>query len=258
MHTIRLERTGSTAALVIDRAERRNALTQDMWEQVPLLLAPLTDDPTLQLLVVRSATPGVFSAGADVVEYRDNAGDADWGRRSQHRVGSALQAIRDVPAPTLAVVDGACIGGGGGIALACDFRISSTRGTFGFPPAKLGLVFPIEDTVQLVRLVGPATAKRMLFTGETFSAAWAESAGLVDELCAVDDLDEVVDRWVAALTSTAPGSVRSMKRIIALVQDGLVSGNEETAAMVDAALSGAEHREGVSAFLERRPANFIG
>ena len=258
MHTIRLERTGQTVALVIDRAERRNALTQDMWEQVPVLLAPLADDPTIQLLVIRSATPGVFSAGADVVEYRDNAGDAVWGRQSQHRVESALQAIRDVSCPTLAVIDGACIGGGGGIALACDCRISSTRAIFGFPPAKLGLVFPIEDTVQLVRLIGPSAAKRMLFTGETFSAEWAQSAGFVDEMCDVEELESVVDRWITALTSTAPGSVRSMKRIIALVQDGLVGGNDETSEMIDAALRGAEHLEGVTAFLERRPANFIG
>lgn len=242
--------------MIIDRVGSRNALTQDMWDAVPRLLDPLREDTTVRLLTVRSANPGVFCAGADVVEYRDNAGDVAWGKQSQQRVEDALRSIRSFAAPTLAVIDGACIGGGGGIALACDFRLSSTRSVFGLPPAKLGLVFPIEDTVELVRLVGPAAAKRLLFTGAIFDAEQARSMGFLDALCAVDELDDLVDAWTEQIVATAPGSVRSMKRIIGLVQAGLTEGNDETDALIAAALSGAEHREGVTAFLERRAADF--
>lgn len=256
MHTIRISRNGPVASLVIDRPDRRNALTQEMWDAVPRLLEPLRQDSSVRLLTVRSSTAGVFCAGADVVEYRDNAGDVEWGQQSQRRVETALQAIRSFEAPTLAVVDGACVGGGGGIALACDFRLASVRSIFGFPPAKLGLVFPIEDTVQLVRLLGPSAAKRLLFTGSTFDAEEARSMGFLDAVCEVDELESLVDSWTQEITATAPGSVRSMKRIVGMVLDGLVRSNEETEALVAKALRGAEHKEGVAAFLERRRAVF--
>jgi enoyl-CoA hydratase/carnithine racemase len=251
-----LERDGHVVSLVIDRAGRRNALTQEMWGALPDLVAPVGSDPTVRLFAVRSATPGVFSAGADVVEYRENAGDVAWGLASQRRVQRALAAIRSIRAASLAVVDGPCIGGAVGIALACDFRIATRRSTFGCPPAKLGMVFPVDDTVHLVRLVGPSAAKRLLFTGATIGADRAAEIRLVDELCDTDALDSVVARWIDELTATAPGSVRSMKRIIEMVQDGLTASTPETDAMVEAALRGSEHREGVSAFLERRSAVF--
>jgi enoyl-CoA hydratase/carnithine racemase len=258
MEEIRVVRDGQVASLVIDRPGSRNAMTQDMWAAVPGLIDSLRHDPGIRLLTVMSASPGVFCAGADVVEYRDNAGDVDWGNQSQGRVEAALRSIRSFEAPTLAVIDGACIGGGSGIALSCDLRISSTRGVFGIPPAKLGLVFPIEDTVELVRLVGPSATKRILFTGARFDADDALAIGFLDAVCSPEELEAVVTRWTDDLVSAAPGSVRAMKRIISLVQDGLVRGNDETRQLVDAALSGTEHREGVTAFLERRPPRFTG
>lgn len=251
-----LQREGHAVTLLVDRAPRRNALTQEMWEALPELVASVANDPTVRLFVVRSATPGIFSSGADVVEYRENAGDAAWGLASQRRVQRALAAIRDIPTASMAVIDGPCIGGAVGIALACDFRIATHRSTFGCPPAKLGMVFPVDDTVHLVRLVGPSAAKRLLFTGAAIDADHAAAIRLVDELCTTEELDSVLARWTDELTATAPGSVRSMKKIIELVHEGLTASTPETDAMVEAALRGPEHREGVSAFLERRPAAF--
>jgi enoyl-CoA hydratase/carnithine racemase len=239
--------------LIIDRAERRNAITEEMWELLPVLLAPLRDDGDVRLLSVRSATPGSFCAGADVVEYRDHAGDLAWGQANEQRVRRALDAIRTFPAPTVALIDGSCIGGGAGIAIACDFRIASKRSVFGIPPAKLGLVFPVEDTVALVRLVGGAVAKRLLLTGVTFDAEQAHTMGLVDTVVGLEHLDATWHAWAEELTGGAPGSVRAMKRIIALAQDGLQHGTDETRALVDAALVDPEHRKRVQAFLDRTP-----
>jgi enoyl-CoA hydratase/carnithine racemase len=256
MDTLRLDRRGPVATLLIDRPDRRNALTQDMWDRLPELLQPIADDADVQLLVIRSAAPGVFSAGADVVEYRDNAGDVAWGLASQQRVSRALAAVRSVPAPTIAVVDGACVGGGAGIALACDLRLCSTRSFFALPPAKLGLVFPVEDTAALVRLVGPSNAKRILFTGSRFEADWAARVGFVDEVHPAESLEDAVDALTAQLLSVAPGSVRAMKGLVDQVQRGLDTSSPDTDRVVAAALAGPEHREGIAAFLERRPARF--
>ena len=256
MDELNLAITGGVATVSIDRPDKRNALTQQMWDELTELVRSAAADPSLRALVVRSAEPGVFSAGADINEYRRFAGDAAWGMASQARVAGALGAIRALPVPAVAVIDGACVGGGSGIALACDLRVASERSVFAITPAKLGLVFPHEDIAALVDLVGAATAKRILFTGFRFDARWARDRGFVDEVHPVEELDAAVDGLLAELTQVAPSSVRAMKRIVGLVQQGVRTMTPETERLVEAALRGADHREGVSAFLERRAAVF--
>lgn len=255
VHTLRTELDGRVASLVIDRPETKNALDQDMWERLPVLLDECARAP-VGVLLVRSATDGMFSSGADIREYRENAGDPEWGMDSQTRVQAALTALREFPAPTAAVIDGPCVGGGAGLALACDFRLCSERSSFGIPPAKLGLVFPYSDLAALVGLVGPNHAKRILFTGQVFSAEWAGTIGFVDEVHPADNLAAAVDALVQQLLATAPGSVRAMKRLIAMVERHDPDAPAVAARLASEALAGPEHREGVTAFLERRPPDF--
>lgn len=253
---LRLTIVDGVATVWIDRRAKRNALTQQMWDQLTGLVHAASDNLAVRALLIRSAVPGVFSSGADINEYRDFAGDVDWGMSSQVRVGRALGAIRAVPVPAIAVIDGPCIGGGSGIALACDLRVASERSTFAITPAKLGLVFPHEDTTALVDLVGAATAKRILLTGFRFNAQWALARGFVDEVHPADQLDVAVDALMAEFMAMAPTSVRAMKRVVDLVQQGVRGATPETDELVERALRGADHREGVTAFLERRTAVF--
>lgn len=256
MQELTLRTDAGVATVSIDRPDKRNALTQSMWDELTELMHAAAADPTLRTLVVRSATPGMFSSGADIGEYRSFAGDVEWGLASQARVARALGAIRALPVPTIAVIDGPCVGGGSGIALACDLRLASERATFAITPAKLGLVFPHEDTAALVELVGASTAKRILLTGFRFDAQWALARRFVDELHPVAELDAAVDALLAEFAAVAPTSVRAMKHIIGLVQQGVAAATPETDQLVEAALRGPDHREGVTAFLERRAAVF--
>ncbi len=256
MDELCLDLSASVATITIHRPEKRNALTQVMWEELARLVRRTAAEPGPRLLVVRSDVPGVFSAGADIGEYRASAGDVEWGMASQARVGRALEALRTLPIPSIALIDGACVGGGSAIALCCDFRVASQNSFFAITPARLGLVFPHEDTAALVDLVGGAAAKRMLLTGSRVPAAWALRAGLVDEVHPADSLEAALAAWTGELTATAPGSVRAMKRIVAMVQQGVRTATPESQSLVAGALRSADHREGVAAFLEQRPAHF--
>lgn len=247
---------GPRADLVVDRTAKRNAFTQEMWSQVPDLVSRACAAPGVRVLVVRSAQPGVFSAGADIGEYRANAGDVEWGLASRDRVSAALQAIRGAGMPVIAAVDGACIGGGLGIALAADLRLATERSTFALPPARLGLLFPFADLVQLVDVIGPAAARRLLFTGGAVDAPWALRAGLVDEVHPVQAVDDEVEQLCAQICAVAPGSLRGTKEMLRLVADGVRRPTERTEALERAALRGVEHVEGVTAFLQGRPAVF--
>jgi enoyl-CoA hydratase/carnithine racemase len=256
MDELRLDLDGAVATITIRRPDKRNALTQQMWDELAVLATRVADSPAAHVLVVRSDVPGIFSAGADIGEYRRFAGDVAWGMASQARVGRALEGLRVLRIPTIAVIDGGCVGGGSSIALACDFRIASTSAFFAITPARLGLVFPHEDVTALVDLVGAAAAKRILFTGSRFEAEWALRSGFVDELHPSAELAAALDRWVDELTAVAPGSLRAMKEIIGLVRQGVRATTERSRNLVEEALASPDHREGVTAFLERRPARF--
>src|SRR5690606_830378 len=171
---------GAVARLLIDRAEKRNAFTQAMWEAFPGILAQAMEDPAVRVLILQSAAPGVFSAGADIAEFATGARDPEWRARNQAAIRRAQYELARAPKPVIALVDGDCVGGGCGLALACDMRVASPRSRFGITPAKLGLVYSLHDTKLLVDLVGPAQAKRILYTAELLGAGEAVRIGLVE------------------------------------------------------------------------------
>ena len=133
--TLRLEKQGAAAHLLIDRAAKRNAFDLGMWQALPRLLAEAAGDPQLRLLVLRAAGPGAFCAGADIAELLANKDDAQWRAANQSAINAAQFELARFPLPTIAFVDGDCVGGGCGLALACDLRVASPRARFGITPA---------------------------------------------------------------------------------------------------------------------------
>ena len=178
--TVRLERQGTIAHLLIDRAAKRNAFNQKMWDLFPQLLAQAMADPAIHVLVVRAAeADSAFCAGADIGEFASGARDPQWRAANQAAINRVQLELARAAKPTVAFVEGDCVGGGCGIALACDFRVAGPKARFGITPAKLGLVYPLHDTKLLVDLVGPSHAKRILFTGALLPAAEAQAIGMV-------------------------------------------------------------------------------
>lgn len=247
---LRLEIDAGIARLLIDRPEKRNALDQAMWEALPALVDRAMADADVRVLLLGSANPGPFCAGADIGEFATASTDAVWRARNQAAIRGTQLALARAPKPTVAFIDGDAVGGGCGIALACDVRIASPRARMGITPAKLGLVYPLHDTRLLVDLVGPAQAKRLLFSGMLIDAAEALRIGLVQVVS--EDLDAELNRFAAAIIAMSPASQRATKAIIRLIAQGAHDDDEESAAGFDAAFTGPDFHEGVTAFLEKR------
>ncbi len=254
--TLRLECEGPIARLLIDRAAKRNALDQAMWERLPQLVEKAMALREVRVLVLTSAAPGLFCAGADISEFAALSRDADWRQRNQAAIRRTQVTLARAPKPTIAAVDGDCIGGGCGLALACDMRVASRHARFGITPAKLGLVYPLHDTKLLIDVVGPAQAKRLLFTAGLLDAPEAQRIGLVDILA--DDLSAAVDELTQAIAAVSPHSQRASKAIIRRILDGATDDDPASSADFDMAFEGADFREGVAAFLEKRKPNFQG
>ena len=244
--TVRLEIEGATANLLIDRAAKRNALDMAMWEAIPPLLDRAVQDDTVRLLVVRAAEPGPFSAGADIAELLDNKDDSGWRAANQGAIGRVQHILARLPLPTMAFVEGDCVGGGCGIALACDMRVATSSARFGITPAKLGLVYPLHDVKLLTDLVGPGQARRILFTGDLVAAQEALRIGLVEILA------DTPDALAASILAASPQSIRHSKRFVQRVLDGQSDDDGETRAIFAEAFTTADFAEGTRAFIEKR------
>ncbi|MBY8873121.1 enoyl-CoA hydratase/isomerase family protein [Micromonospora sp. PLK6-60] len=240
-----VEVTGPVATVTIRHPARRNAMTAAMWRQLPTLLDGLEADPAVRVLVLTGAN-GTFCAGADLGDLDEllDAGDASIAVTAEERLAGFAK-------PTVAAIEGACVGGGCQLAVACDLRIAAEGARFGVPPARLGLVYPAPTTRRLARLVGPSAAKYLLFTGELIDADRALRVGLVDELLPADRLAGRVGEVTAAIAARSQLSVAAAKEI---VDDR--AGDDRIAWWHRQVRDSGEAREGVAAANERRPPNF--
>jgi enoyl-CoA hydratase/carnithine racemase len=252
--SLRLERDGAVARLLIDRPARRNAMTHAMWEQLPLLVAEALGDESIRILILASATPGLFCAGADLDEFARETIDEQWRAASQAAIRATQYALAHAQKPVIAAIDGDAVGGGCGLAIACDIRIAAPHARLAITPAKLGIVYSLFDTKLLVDLVGPARAKRILFTARLHSAPDALSIGLVDELA--DDPLAAADALARLMANNAQHAIRSSKAIIRRILDGQADDDGTTLAMFRDAFALPDFLEGVGAFLEKRKPRF--
>ncbi|MEV7423464.1 enoyl-CoA hydratase/isomerase family protein [Streptomyces sp. NPDC091212] len=241
LHTV----TDGTAHVVIHHAAKRNAMTAPMWRELPPLLDRLAADPAVRVLVLTGGG-GTFCAGADISSLRDPAAP---GEEPQALAVRAEEALAAFPRPTLAAVRGHCVGGGCQLAAACDLRFAEEGALFGVTPARLGIVYPESSTRRLVSLVGPATAKYLLFSAELIDTDRALRTGLVDEVLPAGELDKRVAEFTRLLVSRSALTQAAAKEF--------ASGRTGTAPYWAAQARGSgDTAEGAAAFLERREPRF--
>ncbi|ACZ00255.1 enoyl-CoA hydratase/isomerase family protein [Thermomonospora curvata] len=243
---LRCEVTDGVGTITIDRPGKRNAMSAAMWRKLPVLLERLETDPAVRVVVLTGAG-GHFCAGADIGELADiTSGDL---------ATEAETALARFPKPTLAVIRGFAVGGGCQLAAACDLRLAADDARFGITPAKLGILYPAEATARLVRLIGPAAAKYLLFSGELVDAAHALRIGLVDEVLPADRLAARVAEFTRILTSRSQFTQQGAKDIVEHAAAGTLT-RELVEAWAAEARRSPDSAEGVAAFLERRPPVF--
>lgn len=230
------------ATVVIDHPAKRNAMTDPMWAALPPLLTALAADPAVRVLVLTGAGD-TFCAGADISTLASGAGAA------QHLAGAAEEALAAFPKPTLAVIRGFCVGGGCQLAAACDLRFAAEDARFGVTPAKLGIVYPASSTRRLAALVGPATAKYLLFSGELIGTERALRTGLLDEVLPAAGLDARVAEFTQVLAGRSQLTQAAAKEFAA-------GRTDRDAYWAGQARGSGDTAEGVAAFLERRAPRF--
>lgn len=249
---LRLETSGQVATLTIDRPAKRNAMSYEMWSAIPGLLASAPE--SVRVLLIRGGEH--FCAGADISEFQTLRADAEGARRYGEAIHAGQRAIAGFGRPTIAVINGFCIGGGCELALACDLRIAAADARFGITPAKLGIVYSLTSTKQLVDVVGPAWAKQILYTAELIDAATALRIGLVNELAEPSDVDTRAKELAETISSRAGVSVRGAKSIVNRITAGHFDEDDAVRAIYDEAVHSAEYTEGVRAFLDKRTPRF--
>lgn len=238
--------------IVIRRTARRNAFTRAMWRRLAALLADAAADPSLGVLLL-AGEGGQFCAGADIAEFAATYADAATAEAANAEITTAIEALAGFARPTVAAISGACVGGGVSLALACDLRIADATARFAVTPAKLGLIYSHGDTLRLVRAVGAARAKELLFTGRMLQAEEAARIGLVGTLA--EDARAEAERLAPMLAAASRPALRAIKRMVEDVAAGVPEGPDHRAAFADA-FRGADFAEGRAAFLEKRPPRF--
>ncbi|GLK80572.1 enoyl-CoA hydratase/isomerase family protein [Methylopila turkensis] len=249
--TVTVTKAGAVATLAVNRPAKKNAIDEATWRALPRAAAALAADPDVAVVVVRGAG-GVFSAGADIAEFVALA-SADEARRRAYAdaVRDGEEALAAIPQPTIAAIEGPCVGGGCQLALACDIRIAAEGARFGVTPAKLGIVYPVASTRRLVAAVGPARAKELIFTGKLIGAEEALAIGLVGRVVPAAELDGSVAALAAPLAANSRYSLVAAKRAI----DALAAPDPDLDALDllwRGGFSGEDLKEGAAAFLEKR------
>ena len=256
MSDIQIQSTPPLAWVTLNRPDRRNAVTSAMWQALPGLAERLEAGAATRVALLRGAGHDAFSAGADIAEMHTALAEPVRMQAMQAAVQVAQDVWARLPLPTIAVIHGACAGGGCGLALACDIRLAADDSFFSIPPARLGLVYSLADTKRLVDLVGPSFAKEMLFTGRRVSALEAYDCGLVNHLFPAAELDAAAHEFALGIASNAQNSVRGAKRVVGALVDGIVDETAQTRAWYDEAFFTPEFAEGARAFVEKRKPRF--
>ena len=247
---------GAVATLLLNRPDSHNAIRLQMYEALPGVLKEIDDDRTVKVLVVRGSGRKAFASGADISEFREVRANAESARSYNNHVAAAERALEEMSKPTIAMVHGYCIGGGCGLALACDMRFADDNASFAITPAKLGLVYSLESTKRLVDVVGPAQAKWILMSGQRVDARRAHQIGLADEVVPVDDLEKHTYEFAELLCTRAQFSIRATKQIVGRILAGRTEDDEESRELRNSSFDTEDYAEGVRAFLDKRRPEF--
>ena len=256
LESVRLDLDGPIAVLTLTRPERRNALTEDVAEELVRATERIDGAPEARAVVITGEGPA-FAAGADLRHVAASTPAENLAYNGL--LVRALDAIERVRVPTIAAINGPALGGGLELALVCTMRVAASTAVLGLPEVRLGILPGAGGTQRLPRLIGRGPALRMLLTGRAVDAAEALRLGLVDEVAEPAALLDAARTLAGEVAASAPLSVAAIKRAVAAgaelpLEEALEFTRHELAALLES----ADCREGIAAFLERRTPRFEG
>lgn len=252
---VHLRIEGPIASVVFDRPEARNAMTWAMYESLERICGVLRGDASVRVVRFRGAGGQAFVAGTDIAQFQDFRSGED-GVAYERRIDACVSLVEDLPMPTVAVLEGWAIGGGLAIATACDFRIATPGTRLGVPIARtLGNCLSMANVARLVAAVGRPRAERLLLLADLLTAEEALSAGYLLEIAAPDQIEGVSDKLCGRLASLAPVTQKVSKQAFNRLLHAQLP---EAQDLIRAAYGSDDFREGVTAFVNKRPPNWQG
>ncbi len=256
---LRVDIASGVARLIIDNAAKRNAFDFDMWRALPELMRALGAEPQARVIVI-SGAPGLpFCAGADISEFSTVRATSEGGRAYEQANVDAFDAIASVSKPTIAAISGFCMGGGMGLACACDLRVAVEGAVFGIPAGRLGVGYPPAAMAYVVAAVGPQMALDLFFTARRLKADEARVTGFVARLLAPDGFEDGVQQLATQIAANAPLTLSAAKAAIrAAARLPGAPPLEQCEALARACFDSADYAEGRNAFLEKREPSFGG
>ncbi len=255
--TMLVDRDGAIATVVLNRPEKLNALPRDMWLRLGEAMVDLSADDEIRCVVLRGAGGKAFAPGNDIAEFETERFDPASAKAYGAVMHRTLAAIRDCRHPSVALIEGICVGGGLEIATLCDIRICGTSSRFGVPVNRLGLVMAHAELDALVRLVGPGIAAEIVLEGRVFDAAEAKDKGLVTRVVADDEVAAEAYAAAQRIAAGAPLAARWHKKFLRRLADPRPL--TEAEADEDYACFGTEDfATGTRAFLAKTEPEFEG
>ncbi|BBE70510.1 enoyl-CoA hydratase [Oharaeibacter diazotrophicus] len=249
---------GGLGRIGIDNPGRHNALSLAMWQAIPEAVATLEAAEDVRVVVLTGSEGGAFASGADITEFDVVRADAATSASYEAANAAAFAALRRAEKPTVAVIRRFCMGGGVGLAAACDIRIAADDAVFAIPAARLGLAYPPEAVADIVALIGPSRAKDLFYTAKRIDAATALRIGLVDELVRDDELEAAAVAYVARVSALAPMTQRAVKAAIDAAVGSAAGDWGRARELAELCFESQDYAEGRAAFREKREPVFTG
>ena len=245
--------------ITFNNPEKHNAVSIEMWDALEQILDGFRSSKDIRVIVLNGAGGKAFVSGADISKFDKERSSKEAVLSYNKRTQKVYENLETFPKPTIAMIDGYCIGGGLNLAVCCDIRICSEKSKFAMPAAKLSLGYPFSSIKRLFDVMGPGMAKHFMFTAEKISASEALACGLVQKLVSEDSIDSYVKAYALNIANNAPLTIKAMKQI------GIeISKNSDERDLLlceklaSACFDSEDYKEGRKAFMEKRKPNFQG
>jgi enoyl-CoA hydratase/carnithine racemase len=253
-------KSGAIAEIIFNNPEKHNATSLEMWQKVGDLVTEYAADPAVRVLVVSGAGGKAFVSGADISKFESERASAEANDKYSKVGGRAYEGLYNFPKPTIAKIQGYCIGGGMNVAACCDLRVAAVGSKFGVPAGKLGLGYGYDPVKRISEIIGLSHTLEMLYTAKQFSAEEAKALGLVNRLCADGAaLETEVAELAATIAGHAPLTIALVKASAReLTKPESKRDFDKLKRMADACMSSEDYIEGRRAFMEKRKPQFKG
>src|ERR1700675_883198 len=245
--------------ITFNNAEKRNAVSLDMWQGLGHALVELRDDPAVRVVILVGAGDKAFVSGADISQFEKTRHNAEASEEYSKKSAAQRALLADYPKPIIACIRGFCHGGGMQVAMLADIRIASDNSQFGIPAAKLGIAYGFDGLKHLVSLVGPSWARLLMYTGMRIDSSEAVRIGLVDRVVPDAELWSATTEIARTISGNAPLAIKAAKITIAQVLKDPDDRNLDAIKQAGiACMDSEDFREGRRAFMEKRKPQFRG